>query len=510
MAVFNFSKVNSGIDLTALGSIFDVTGSYAGTSSQYFFTPTTTTGTSYYSVTARGTGLTYDSAGIPNGGTVTRLTIVWHANGEGGSDVTQVVADIPGLSLWPDLRHSPGGFLPSLFNGDDRIVGSAFDDTLYGGNGSDTINGGAGSDTVSFAGQQNVSGHYSWGIGVDLEVGTVTIQHQYPYATTIETDKLVSIENIIGTDAQITFSGGSVGSGGDSLMGSAGANSIWGMGGNDHIEGRSGNDLLNGGLGDDYIDGGDGIDTVDYGASGAGGFNAGTGVTVDLATGQATGQLGSDVLVGIENVSGSSGDDRILGNAIANKLVGNAGDDVIRGRAGNDLINGGGGDDRLYGDGGNDTVASGTGNDTVFGGSGDDTLVDSTPASQAGQWSELYGETGNDRLVASGLGSTGMWGGDGGDTLVFGAGTVYALGGEGADTYTIGSDAQAGQGENFAQVFDFEIGIDHIQAGGSVSVEDWGADTGVLIVDASGVTHTIMLMGVTSDQLTSSNWLINH
>jgi Ca2+-binding RTX toxin-like protein len=68
----------------------------------------------------------------------------------------------------------------------------------------------------------------------------------------------------------------------------------------------------------------------------------------------------------IENASGGSGDDALLGNSANNQLTGNNGDDFLMGRAG---------DDKLYGGNGADTLNGGAGNDMLFGGAGVDTFV---------------------------------------------------------------------------------------------------------------------------------------
>ena len=63
--------------------------------------------------------------------------------------------------------------------------------------------------------------------------------------------------------------------------------------------------------------------------------------------------------------TGTSGNDRLNGDALNN---------TIDGKEGNDTINGFGGDDILIGGFGNDSLFGGLGNDTLQGGDGDDTL----------------------------------------------------------------------------------------------------------------------------------------
>jgi len=88
-----------------------------------------------------------------------------------------------------------------------------------------------------------------------------------------------------------------------------------------------------------------------------------THVTIDLSDPSAT---GFDVIAGVENATGGSGNDI---------LVGNNGDNVLYGGAGNDTISGLGGNDTLIGGQGNDTLTGGTGNDVISGGDGNDTIL---------------------------------------------------------------------------------------------------------------------------------------
>ena len=93
--------------------------------------------------------------------------------------------------------------------------------------------------------------------------------------------------------------------------------------GDDWLYGWGGNDVLDGGADDDFLIGGNGMDTADFTSSGS-------GVTVDLNTGTATGN-GSDILLSIENVTGSSSADTITGDDSDNVLNGAGGADELRG-----------------------------------------------------------------------------------------------------------------------------------------------------------------------------------
>jgi Ca2+-binding RTX toxin-like protein len=92
------------------------------------------------------------------------------------------------------------------------------------------------------------------------------------------------------------------------------------------------------------------VDSADYSASG-------TGVNVDLGTGQAAGgDAEGDKLISIEDLIGSAHADVLTGNAGANRIDGGAGDDTLRGGAGDDVLKGGAGADVLDGGDGIDTV----------------------------------------------------------------------------------------------------------------------------------------------------------
>jgi Ca2+-binding RTX toxin-like protein len=65
----------------------------------------------------------------------------------------------------------------------------------------------------------------------------------------------------------------------------------------------------------------------------------------------------------IENATGGSGDDVLLGNSSANTLTGNDGDDALLGRGGNDILRGGAGVDTITGGDGLDVATLGAGDD---------------------------------------------------------------------------------------------------------------------------------------------------
>jgi|GEM_PF-2087273 len=146
--------------------------------------------------------------------------------------------------------------------------------------------------------------------------------------------------------------------------GDSSANVMAGSKGDDRLMGLGGSDTFRSSAGNDIFDGGAGADLVTYGRVKA-------GVTVTLGAGTADGQasgkgIGTDILRGIEHVTGGSGTDRITGNAAANRLEGGGRGDHLSGLAGADTLTGGAGNDRLTG---------GTGKDVLTGGSGADVFV---------------------------------------------------------------------------------------------------------------------------------------
>lgn len=128
--------------------------------------------------------------------------------------------------------------------------------------------------------------------------------------------------------------------GNDVLTGTAGNDVICALGGNDVLKGLGGNDTLVGGAG---------IDTASYAGSPA-------GVTASLKTNSAAGQ-GSDRFIGIENLTGSDGNDVLTGSDAANTLIGLKGADRMLGLGGGDILN------SRDGVNGNDRLDGGTGTD---------------------------------------------------------------------------------------------------------------------------------------------------
>ena len=259
-----------------------------------------------------------------------------------------------------------------------------------------TIMDSSGVDTLNFRGASNA-------IKIDLTPGA--IGSAFGPRGNIQIERGTVIEKVLGTKLDDLVKGQGAANelsgydGNDTLRGGAGDDLLKGGVGDDRLFGEAGNDTLIGGGGQDHMDGGWGWDTVHFTAQ----------VNVDLRyRGYNSGQAFGDRLVSIENLVGSSGNDRLAGNDLRNKLDGGIGNDRLQGYGSHDLLEGGNGNDILGGDAGNDTLHGGAGNDDLRGGAGHDVLI---------------GLNGDDRLVVD-EGRDSVTGGVGIDTFVFSGGRM--------------------------------------------------------------------------------------
>ncbi len=153
----------------------------------------------------------------------------------------------------------------------DQLFGEAGNDTLNGGTGFDTLNGGAGADTADYTDRTG-------GVSVNLVLGTAVtggaLNASGFYLGGFTEDRLISVENILGTPF------------GDRLVGSSVGSNIAAGGGNDSIQSFSGNDVLDGGTGNDTLTGGAGNDRFIFSSGGGADriadFVSGAGVVGDV------------------------------------------------------------------------------------------------------------------------------------------------------------------------------------------------------------------------------------
>lgn len=244
---------------------------------------------------------------------------------------------------------------------DDQLSGDAGNDSLLGGEGADALMGGAGADTLDGGGGLlDLVSYESSTVAVKVNLSTQTAS-----GGDAQGDVLSGFERALGGQGNDTLAGSTDdnliggGDGNDSINGAIGDDDLFGGAGDDTLMGSSGVDRLYGGDGDDLLDGGTGSDTLDGGA----GIDSvdfsglSTAVFADLRIdSNRTAELVDDLYISIENATGTSEGDTILGGYEAN---------VLKGLSGADSLNGGNGNDSLYGGFGSDTLVGGKGTDVL-------------------------------------------------------------------------------------------------------------------------------------------------
>lgn len=242
-----------------------------------------------------GTGLTYDGAGIPTGGTIKSVTSV-----VGGS--VQFILNqfaVPVTSIAAAIQSAdPGALLGLFFGGNDRMTGKDGNDVLYGFGGTDSITGGLGQDSL-FGGEGNDKLYASDGVA-DLAVGGAGNDTYYidSLDTVVELDGEGTDTIYVSTYYHLSDAQNSI----ENLYALGGSADLAGNSLRNTIKGNSGNDTLSG-LGDR------------------------------------------------DTIFGGSGSDTIYGGDEYDRLFGDGGADTIHGDDGTDRIDGGTGNDQLYGGG---------------------------------------------------------------------------------------------------------------------------------------------------------------
>lgn len=134
--------------------------------------------------------------------------------------------------------------------------------------------------------------------------------------------------------------------------------------GKDHIFTQGGDDVIAKAAGTGHVNGGPGLDALSFFESSAGVFvNQGVATSRFLSITyqqieKFTGSRFSDFL------SGTPGDDTLIGLEGSDHLEGNAGNDTLLGAFGMNYLDGGADDDRIEGSAERDTIIGGSGRDT--------------------------------------------------------------------------------------------------------------------------------------------------
>ena len=213
------------------------------------------------------------------------------------------------------------------------------------------------------------------------------------------------------------------------LIGNAGHNTLSGLGGTDYMYGLEGDDILIGGAAGaapNQLWGGEDTDTASYaGTTGA--------VYADVAAqaGYVDGAL-VDSMNSIENLTGGSGINTLVGDGDANVLTGGAGIDYLYGQGGDDVLIGGavtpGSTNQLWGGHGSDTASYATTTGVVYADLGVQAghvagvLIDEMNSIEnlvgGSNADTLVGDAGANRLTG-GSGADVLWGRGGADVFVF-------------------------------------------------------------------------------------------
>ena len=430
-------------------------------------------------------------------------------DGDGGSDTLVSIENVH-ASRFNDfvLGNSDDNTILG-FAGDDTILAGSGNDTIRGGDnndflrgglGNDTVDGGAGTDTAEFNDWNgftsnvfsSLRGSITLGEGNTATSAVLTRTTGGFLTSTIETDTLIGIENVNGSDHAETITGNSL------------ANILNGDGGNDVIDGGRGADTLNGGNGIDTATflSGNLFQFVSVEASLSSGLANISRTTLTLNGAVTTTE--TDTLSSIENLTSGSGTDRLTGNASGNILNGGAGGDTLAGLGGADTLIGGDGIDTadykastdsvkvhlglglassghaegdslqsienltgsehgdslsgsddvnvIKGNGGDDIIEGGAGADTLDGGAGINTLSYESSAgvlvSLSGAFAatgdaagdvtsnfqNISGSTTGDDFLIGDAGDNQLFGNGGNDVLIGGVGADLLNGGEGFDT----------------------------------------------------------------------------
>jgi Ca2+-binding RTX toxin-like protein len=408
--------------------------------------------------------------GVPSGGFVT-LT-----NGTAVVIASESLVPVGPTAGNDVLDGTAGNDTIDALGGDDSVRGLGGNDTLTGGAGNDTLDGGDGADSLVGGAGDDVFIVGDGDLVRELNVpGTDTVllrratfDMNFIFVENLRGDLAGQAFSVVGNSLANELTGGALadtlngGTGNDTLAGGAGNDWLIGGSGNDQVSGSAGADAIDGGIGNDVLDGGGDADTLSGGAgddslTGGDGLDwasyadlaaANQAVTVNLATGRATGAAGADSLSGIENALGGAGNDSLLGDGLANQLIGGNGADTLTGGLGNDTLDGGVGADSLVGGDGDDVFIVGDG-DLVreLNVPGTDTVllrratfdmnfifVENLRGDLAGQAFSVVGNSLANELTGGALADT-LNGGAGADTLIGGLGNDSLIGGTGNDQF---------------------------------------------------------------------------
>ena len=414
----------------------------------------------------------------------------------------------------------------------EDVRGTEFDDTIIGTDGRNNIRPGAGNDVIDGGGEENVfQGDQVEYSDEEATTGITVTFTSDDDATVIDwngdTDTLIDIEEVFGTDFADTMTGAE----GHQWLGGGGGDDILSGGeGDDDLSGGNGDDTLDGGVGGDFLQPGAGSDTIIGGANGP---EFQTDTIAYIHTDDVTGGVdvtyvnetdgsiadysgGTDTFTGVEEVWGTNFSDTFTGSDGRQRFTGFGGNDTFDGGTGDDdqvsyereqedvgasqgvvvNLNTGTATD-AYGD--TDTLI---GIEEIRGTHWDDTIIGDANRNS------LQGERGNDTIDSFGGEDNYLEGGSGNDTFFARGDFDFVNAGDGDDTITffgegggvdpgLGSDTITGVAGSFQRIeyrsltggvtVDFELG--------TTVKNDGGTDTYTNISEVEGSRGDDTLLG---------------
>jgi Ca2+-binding RTX toxin-like protein len=199
------------------------------------------------------------------------------------------------------------------------------------------------------------------------------------------------------------------------------------------VFGNAAADRLVGATGGSAFNGGDGRDRLDYRA-------ARRLTPADLGEGRVDHRGGgTDTVTEVENLTGSPGDDRIIGDGGANELRGMGGDDRLAGAGRADELHGGGGRDVASYRRATNAVTVNLGNGTAEG-TGSDTLIDIENVDGSMFGDLIHGDGSRNRIDGR-AGPDDIYGHSGADFILGAVGNDLIFGQNGNDVIR-GSDGK--------------------------------------------------------------------
>jgi Ca2+-binding RTX toxin-like protein len=299
---------------------------------------------------------------------------------------------------------------------------------------------------------------------------TVTCPSAGITALVLEGRDLDDAITLSGVATAATLSGGggddvlTGGDGVDTLNAGADADRLDGGAGNDTLSGDPGDDTLIGGTGADIFNGGTGTDLADFSLR-----TSPVTVSMDAVANDGAPAEADNVRTDVENATGGSGNDVLIGGTVANVLAGGSGEDSLDGDAGNDVL-----------DGGIDA-------DVLTGGAGTDGVTYATrvaPVTVALDGLGGDGEAGEDDTIRADVEA--VTGGAADDLLVGGPAVDTLSGGQGADVLRGEAGADVLNGDDGDDVLEGGSAGDTFAGGAGVDTADYAARTVALTIDLDG------------------------